>query len=639
MSVRDGEGGIGARLRASGLVDAWALEKAQEHAKEAGRGVVDALLELELVKEQDLLKHFADGHGGRFIRAEKLRQLKVDDELLERVGVRAAQRLRLCPIRWIVEGGELQVAAAVPISPALEADLKQSVGARSVSVLAATPGAVAALVRRSFLEEAGAFDSVTPNGAGPSMPGRPEGPSSTLVELEPVSTPLTGRSPVATTVGGAMPFDVDGEDEAPPPREGKTVVVNLNEMGSVAELKKENARLRIAQEFHRRVTLDRSLDAVIQRILEVLFELLPAADGVALWLTQGELKTKSKSGDKAIDVPRAVIDQTMIATGALLTHNALTDERFDRSQSVMVRGVRSVMSVPLRTRSGTLGVLYVESLSMSAAFSSDDVPLLDSIGAQAATLLDNAQLLARVQQEVEHRSNLSRFLSPAAVEEVLSGRMKLSVEGQLAEITVLFADLRGFTTLSAHMKPSEVVAFLNHFFSEAVQAVENHGGVVDKFIGDCVMAMWGAPVVKEEDARSAVKAALEMVERGRKITAGGAPLEIGVGINTGLAVVGAIGSARRSDYTAIGSTVNTAARLCGMARANEVLITSDTLLRCGPGVDAVANEPVVLKGLDVPTVPYTVKSVAQPLLLNTPLKMSRVVPPSTVAPKRPSGRK
>ncbi len=639
MGSREADGGVGARLRSAGVVDAWALEKAQAHGQATERGLIDALLELELVKEQDLLKHFAEAHGGRFIRAEKLKSAKVDAALLERVGVRAAQRLRMCPMRWVVEGGELQVAAAVPISPALEADLKQSVGARTVTVLAATPGAVAALVRKCFLEEAKAFDEVTPNGAGPSMPGRPDSPGNTLVEPEAAPVALTGRNAVATTVGGALPFDVAQEDEAPPQREGKTVVVKLNDLDGVAELKKENARLRIAQEFHRRVTLERSLDAVIDRILEVLFELLPAADGVALWLTQGSLKTKSRNQDKTIDVPRAVLDQTMTATHALLTHNALTDERFDRSQSVMVRGVRSVMSAPLRTRSGTLGVLYVESLSMSAAFSSDDVPLFDSIGAQAATLLDNAQLLARVQQEVEHRANLSRFLSPAAVEEVLSGRMQLSVEGQTAEITVLFADLRGFTTLSAHMKPPEVVAFLNTFFSEAVQAVEKHGGVVDKFIGDCVMAMWGAPQAKEEDARNAVKAALEMVERGRKITAGGEMLEIGVGINTGMAVVGAIGSARRSDYTAIGATVNTAARLCGMARANEVLITSDTLLRCGPGVEAVGNEPVVLKGLDVPTVPYTVKSVAQPLLLSQPLKMARVVPPASVSGKRPSVKK
>jgi adenylate cyclase len=292
------------------------------------------------------------------------------------------------------------------------------------------------------------------------------------------------------------------------------------------------------------------------------------------------------------------------------------DERFDRSQSVMVRGVKSVMAMPLRTRSGTIGILYVESVSMSAAFTEDDLPLLESIATQASILLDNAALVAQVQKEVETRASLSRFLSQAAVEEVLSGRMQVNMEGQAAEVSVLFCDIRGFTTLSAHMPPAEVVRFLNAFFGEAVDAVERHGGVVDKFIGDCVMAMWGAIDKREDSARRAITAALEIVQRGSRITVNGAPLELGVGINTGLAVVGAIGAQRRLDYTAIGATVNLAARLCGIAQSGEVLVTSDTLLRAGPGVIHSPNEAVLLKGLDVPIVPYSVKSITVPLQLN-----------------------
>jgi adenylate cyclase len=221
-----------------------------------------------------------------------------------------------------------------------------------------------------------------------------------------------------------------------------------------------------------------------------------------------------------------------------------------------------------------------------------------------------------VQKEVETRASLSRFLSAAAVEEVLSGRMKVNMSGQNAEVTVLFADIRGFTTMSGQMPPEEIVRFLNAFFGEAVDAVEKNGGVVDKFIGDCVMALWGAVDQREDGARKAIAAALEMVHRAGKITVKGVPLEVGVGINTGPAVVGAIGSGRRLDYTAIGATVNLAARLCGIAQTGQVLVTSDTLMRAGPGVVHEASEAVILKGIDVPIVPYSVKQLTMPLQLN-----------------------
>jgi adenylate cyclase len=273
------------------------------------------------------------------------------------------------------------------------------------------------------------------------------------------------------------------------------------------------------------------------------------------------------------------------------------------------------MAMPLRTRSATIGILYVESVSMSAAFTEEDLSLLDSIAAQAALLLDNAALVAQVQREVETRVGLSRFLSQAAVEEVLSGRLEVNLEGQGTELTVLFADIRGFTALSAQLQPQEVVRFLNAFFAEAVDAVERHGGIVDKFIGDCVMALWGAVSPRPDEARHAIKAALELVERAGAIRVAGAPLQIGVGINTGHAVVGAIGGKKRLDYTAIGPTVNLAARLCGIAGAGEVLITAESLLRAGPGVMNDASEAVMLKGLETPIVPYRVRAIVQPLQL------------------------
>ncbi|MCU0697224.1 MAG: GAF domain-containing protein [Myxococcaceae bacterium] len=594
-------------LRASGLVDTGALEQGRSFVQQHGGLLSDALLRLNLVKEHDFLRTFAELYSTRFVKSDKLRTLKLDEVLLERVGVRSAERLRMCPIRWDEANGELHVVAAVPLSSNLEPELRQSVGARTVTVYVATAGSVAALIRKSYYRDEGAFSQLTTNGAGPQLPSK----ASETFEEE-------ARESTMSVAGPAPSGPADDEPAPSSATEGKTVMVNINALAdtaTMATLRRENARYRIAQEFHRRVTLERNLEAMVDRILSVLFELMPA-EGAAIWLTTGQFASKSKDGSKQVQVPRAVYEQAINSEKGLLTHNALVDERFDRSASVMVRGVQSCMAVPLRTRNGAVGVLYVESISMSAAFTDDDLPLLDSIGSQAAILLDNAALLAKVRQEVERRAQLSRFLSAAAVDEVLSGRMNVNMEGAAAEVTVLFADLRGFTTISAAMRPEEVVRFLNQFFQEAVDAIEKHHGIVDKFIGDCVMALWGAPVPKEGDARNACKAALELVERASRIRVGGQALQVGVGVHTGPAVVGALGSRQRMDYTAIGATVNLSARLCGIARENEVLATSDTLMRAGPGVVTEAGEAVILKGLDTPIVPYSLRSVAQPLQLS-----------------------
>jgi class 3 adenylate cyclase len=592
------------------------------------------LLRLNLVREGDFLRVFAELYSTRFVKADKLRTLTLDEPLLERVGVRTSERLKMCPIRWDPATHELHVVASVPLSATLEPELRQVVGARAVTVYVATPAGVAALIQKGFHGREDAFAQVTANGAGlPFQSGEPAyvdllgSEPTTLARVDvstvpqgPVATLPTDRPPILLQHPEPPRGARDAPTQALPPgpgpasTDGKTVMVSLEAM-TIATLRRENARYRIAQEFHRRVSLERDVATMARRILEVIFELLPA-DGAAMWLNQGQFFSRAKEGPRQIEVPRAVIDQALASPTGLLTHNALVDQRFDRSESVLVRGVKSVMAMPLRSGSATIGILYVESVSMSAAFTDEDLPLLDSIAAQASLLLDNAALVAQVQHEVETRASLSRFLSQAAVEEVLSGRLKVKLEGQSTDLTVLFADIRGFTTLSAHLRPEEVVRFLNDFFTEAVDAVEKHGGIVDKFIGDCVMALWGAVKPRELEARHAIKAALELVERGARIRVNGAPLQVGVGINTGQAVVGAIGGKRRLDYTAIGATVNLAARLCGIAEAGEVLITAETLMRAGPGVMNDASEAVMVKGLDVPIVPYRVRAIVQPLQLS-----------------------
>lgn len=633
-------------LRASGLVDSAALEKARAFRKEHGGLLSDALLRLNLVKEGDFLRIFAEFYNTKFVKAEKLKTLKLDDETLERCGARLAERLRMCPIRWDAERSEIHIVAAIPLSSAVEPEARKAWGARTVLVYVASAGAVSALIRRWFYSEVDAFEQVTANGAGPlEVKPRPDLPPEAEQSAQTVVVETTHSGETQTShrsLDASATADTQTSARTVPPT-GKfdvraaTEAFN-NETATIATLRRENLRYRAAQEFHRRVAQERTVEAMVDRVLSALFELLPA-EGAAIWLNSGALAVRGRRPGQKVDVPRSIVDQTLISSGGVLVHNALVDERFERSESVMVRGVQSVMAVPLRVSGRTLGVLYVDSISQSAAFTEDDLALLESIGSQAAIMLDNAELIVRVQQEVENRASLARFLSPAAVEEVLHGRMKLKLDGQAAEVTVLFADIRGFTRLASELPPEEVVRFLNAFFTEMVDVVDKHHGTVDKFIGDCVMALWGAPTPNPDDPLNALACALEMVERCRPIYVQGRPMEIGIGVNTGEVVLGAIGSRQRVDYTAIGSPVNLAARLCGIARSGEVLVTTDTLIRAGQGVFADASEPVILKGLDMPLVPYVLRSVpsrgqAQPIPLTEVAVQDTMPHPALGGPKR-----
>jgi len=180
----------------------------------------------------------------------------------------------------------------------------------------------------------------------------------------------------------------------------------------------------------------------------------------------------------------------------------------------------------------------------------------------------------------------SRFVNPHVVQELLASGGSLSRSGESRHISVLFSDIRGFTSLSENRTPQQVVELLNRYFTLQVEVVFRHGGSLDKFIGDCIMAFWGAPLDDKRHAQRAVAAALEMAQVlqhfKKELGEEDADFDVGIGIHSGAAVVGLIGSEQRREYTAIGDTVNLASRIEGLTKGlSRILVSHETMALCG----------------------------------------------------------
>ncbi len=195
-----------------------------------------------------------------------------------------------------------------------------------------------------------------------------------------------------------------------------------------------------------------------------------------------------------------------------------------------------------------------------------------------------------------------RFLDPRVVRNLVSqGETSQSLSGQNRQITVLFSDIRGFTTLSETSPPEEIVALLNRYFSLQVETIFQHGGTLDKFIGDAIMAFWGAPHEDKKHAEHAVTAAFQMIDRllqfKQELGAAGETFDIGIGIHSGDAVVGFIGSEHRLDYTAIGDTVNLASRIEGLTKeVARILVSRETMQHCLDTFDFISHGSYKVKG-------------------------------------------
>lgn len=381
-------------------------------------------------------------------------------------------------------------------------------------------------------------------------------------------------------------------------------------------LRRDYEKLRIAHELSNSIGLEMDLDVLLDKILEKAFELFPADRGVILLrpfkLSDEELDAsslvpmvaKSRHGDADLDSVRissTILNEILQEKQAVLSSDAMMDSRFSKSHSIVLEQIRSTMSVPLLHDQQVLGVIHLDSKIARGAFTEKDLQILTGFARQAAVMIEHQRLLEQMREDIVAREHLDRLLSPQLVEEVVSGRLELKTGGELRLATVVFADIRSFTTFSERLAPQQVVEVLNEYFELMVDIIFKYDGTLDKFIGDEIMAIWGAPIGSPADAERAVMATVEMQQSVKafnikRAEAGLMTIDIGIGLNTGEVVAGYMGSTRSMSYTVMGDTVNTAARFCSTAGPGEILIGQNTFEQVGHLFTTEKLPPTKLKG-------------------------------------------
>jgi adenylate cyclase len=357
-------------------------------------------------------------------------------------------------------------------------------------------------------------------------------------------------------------------------------------------------------------------DAILEKIAGYAYQLLDV-DRVAVLLVDehGQLVPKISRDKVGGDAPRAVpqsIARTVVEEKvAVLTDDAGEDTRFG-GQSIVMQRVRSAICAPLLAGQGrVLGVLYVDNVTTTHRFGEEDLEFLVAFSAIAAVAIEHSQYAERIRRETLVRSNFERFFAPALAARIAETPEAVRLGGEKRHVTVLFTDIRGFTSLSEGMRPDDIAALLTDYRTEMVDIVFRNGGTLDKFIGDAVMAQWGAPLESQDDPDRAVRAAIEMVAAldrlNERFRADGRPeVEVGIGLNYGEAFAGYVGSESRLEFTVIGDTVNTASRLSSAAGPREILISDDLRRVLTVPPELVECAPLDLKGKSQPVPVYRV---------------------------------
>lgn len=399
-------------------------------------------------------------------------------------------------------------------------------------------------------------------------------------------------------------------------RSNLSIETNFASPEEIKELRRKAQVLELLYEMSKTLGTVFDLKEIFVKATDLIFRGTPAERVVALIAdetVEGKILDYSllpiaiKGRDAAMEsltekltISRTITQKVMREKVALLSQDARSDAQFSGSESIVSQGVRSTICAPLITESNVHGVVYADRLDPFATFSQEDLELISAVAAQTAVTVETVKAHRRLAREEVARANYSRFMPEYVVKQLLEKPDSFRLGGANQTITVMFADIRGFTAISESENPERVVSLLNRFFSAMSEIIFGFGGTLDKYTGDGLMALFGAPTATPDDAANAVKAAIAMQKKLLTLNEelkieGWSGIGVGIGLHTGVATVGYIGSDKRSEYTAIGDTVNLASRLESNAKGGQILISDATAKACAEQISLQSQEPIHVK--------------------------------------------
>ncbi len=398
------------------------------------------------------------------------------------------------------------------------------------------------------------------------------------------------------------------------------------------ETAKLNRILKVLLNFAKDLNEARSVDDVLHRIMEIVFDHVPADRGFLMLREEGEARLTPKvvkhrtGGDQdKITISKTIADRVLKDRVSILTSDAQVDPRFGAGDSIRFHGIRSAMCAPLWSQDQIIGIIHVDSPMLTNCFTLNDLDLLTALGHNAAVAIERARLNQKIVAEEKKRERLGRFLSPQVTNRIINTSESQGAElgvPEAKEVSVLFADIVGFTSMSEKMSPAAVSYLLNDYLSRMTEIIFKYDGTLDKYIGDAIMAVFGAPLDMPDHAAQAIRASLEMRERLEEFNAErreGPQLRIRIGINSGKVVAGEIGSINKKEYTVLGDTVNTASRLeSSVAEPMMVVIGENTFEAVRGQFECRSLGEKGLKGKDKKVTAYEVVAALAALDVTPP---------------------
>jgi adenylate cyclase len=415
------------------------------------------------------------------------------------------------------------------------------------------------------------------------------------------------------TFGKALENSVVLDEAKPLPEEAGTIIRSVGELSrlltaagaaaapadeakppavDVQEIEKSNRILKVLTKVAETLIAVRPVEEVLQQVMDIVFEHMPADRGFLMLEEESQrarlvpmvVKHRSpEGGEGRITLSKTIADRVMHDRVSILTSDAMVDPRFGAGDSIRFHGIRSAMCAPLWNKDQVIGIIHVDSPMLTNCFTVNDLDLLTALANYAAVAVERARLNRKIVAEEKKRERLGRFLSPQVTSRILAASDTQGTElgaPEVREVSVLFADISGFTSMAETMSPSAVALLLNDYLSRMTDVIFKHEGTLDKYIGDAIMAVFGAPLDMPDHAQRAIRTALEMQERLAEWNAErkeGPAFRIRIGINSGKAVAGEIGSVNKKEYTVLGDTVNTASRLeSAVARPGSVVVGQQT---------------------------------------------------------------